>query len=186
VRRPATALLAALALAGCGRERLAVPDAERPVTNGPTAAQSFPAAGIRFTAPADWGLGRGPAPLVAESSSGSATIAVWRYPRSEPLPSGDDALDAAGQALREEVRRRDPAYRALSTRRGEVSGAPAIVLIGDQRVSGRPRRVRSTHVFADAAEIVVDQYAAPRDFPAVDAAVFQPLIRSLRIGPARR
>jgi hypothetical protein len=60
------------------------------------------------------------------------------------------------------------------------------VLVGDQRVAGQQRRVRSTHVFAQGAEVVVDQYAAPRDFAAVDAAVFEPTVRSLRIGPPRR
>jgi hypothetical protein len=186
VRRSAPALLAALALAGCGRERLAVPGADSPVTTGPVAQQSFPQAGLRIETPTDWGLGRGPAPLVAEASSGTATIAIWRYPRTEPLPEDDTALDAAGDALLGAVRQRDRTYREVSSRRTEVAGEPAVVLVGDQRVAGQRRRVRSTHVFAHGAEVVIDQYAAPADFAAVDAAVFEPAVRSLRLGPPRR
>jgi hypothetical protein len=45
--------------------------------------------------------------------------------------------------------------------------------------------VRSTHVYAKQAEVVVDAYVAPRDFVNVDREVFRPLVRSLKIDPPR-
>ena len=179
--RAAVVVLVAATLAGCGRERLDEPDVDRPVVSGATVPQSHPKAGIEFAAPAGWGFGGGPSPLVTQSSSGSATIAVWRYERGEPLPTGDAALASAREALLGAVRGRDTGYREISTRETEVDGAPAIELGGEQRGAGRPRRVRSTHVFAKGAEVVVDQYAAPADFERVDAAVFRPLVRSLKL-----
>lgn len=41
--------------------------------------------------------------------------------------------------------------------------------------------VRSTHVYADGAEIVVDAFAPERDFRRVDAQVFRGVLRSLHI-----
>jgi hypothetical protein len=186
VSRPAAVVLAAVALVGCGRERLDELDVDRPVVSGATVPQSYPKVGIEFSAPAGWGFGGGPSPLVTQSSSGSATIAVWRYERSEPLPQGEAALTAAREALLGAVRGRDQKYREISTRETEVDGAPAIELVGEQTIAGRPRRVRSTHVFAKGAEVVVDQYAAPADFARVDAAVFKPLARSLRLDPPEK
>jgi hypothetical protein len=57
-----------------------------------------------------------------------------------------------------------------------------VQIVGDQTVAGRPRRVRSTHVYTRGAELVVDQYAAPDVFGTVDRSVFVPLLRSLKIG----
>jgi len=185
VRRLAALTLAALAAAGCGRERLAVPDVERPVLTRATVPQAFPDEGVAFAAPGSWSVSRGDAPLLAQTSSGTATIAVWRYERTEPLPSGDRQLDAAQEALLGAVRQRDNTYREISTERIEVDGAPAIELVGEQRVAGRVRRVRSTHVYAHGAELVVDQSSEPSDFARLDAAIFRPLVRSLRVDPPR-
>src|SRR4029077_16710732 len=95
VRRPFIALLlAALVTAGCGRDRLAAPDPDRPFTTGQLTAVQYPAAGLQLAAPTDWGFGSGAAPLVAQTSSGNATMAIWRYPRTEPVPAGTGpALD---------------------------------------------------------------------------------------------
>jgi hypothetical protein len=178
--RRASAAIATLALVGCGQERLPVPDVDRPAASAQATPREFAQAGVRFDAPADWSFGRGTAPLVTSTSSGSATIAIWRYPRTEPLPTGK-ALDGAEQALLDAVKQRDRTYEEVSTEQTRVDGEPAIELIGEQRVAGRTRRVRSTHVFAHGAELVIDQYAAPRDFPAVDRTVFVPLVDSLRL-----
>ena len=185
VRRLAALTLAAVAAAGCGRERLAVPDVERPVVVERTVPQVFPSEGVRFAAPGSWSLSIGRPPLLVQSSSGSASIAMWRYERTEPLPEGDRELDAAQEALLGAVRQRDRTYREISTERRRVDGAPAIELVGEQRVAGRPRRVRSTHVFAHGAELVVDQSSEPADFARLDAAIFRPLVRSLRLDPPR-
>jgi hypothetical protein len=40
------------------------------------------------------------------------------------------------------------------------------------------------HVFVARAEVVLDEYAPPQDFPAVDHAVFSPLKHSLLLSGA--
>lgn len=177
------ALLAAPLAAGCGRERLAPPDVTRPAALLAPVERTFPSAGVRLTAPPDLGFDPAEAPLVTSASSGSMTVSVWRYPRTEPLPAGDPELDQAQKALLQEIRRRDPRFALTRARRVEIDGARAIEVVGTQRVGGRERRVRSTHVYAKGAEFVIDAYAAPRDFPAVDRAFFDPLLRSVKIDP---
>jgi hypothetical protein len=184
--RPVLAALAVAALAGCGSERIDAPDLDQPVISGDAVERAYPDAGLFFEAPASLSFGRGPAPLVVQTASGSATIAIWRYERTEPLPRETAQLDAAEDALASTARQRDQTFREISRRQTKVDGAPAIVLVGDERIAGQPRRVRSTHVFAKGAEYVVDQYAAPDDFEALDGAVFEPLVRSVRIDPPRK
>jgi hypothetical protein len=179
------ALPAALLMAGCGRERLEPPDPSRPASALNENVRTYPAAGLRFEAPDDWTFEPGQAPLVTSTADGSVTIAVWRYPRTEPLPREDAALDQAQEALVQAARRRDPSFELDDARQLRVDGAPAIQLVGTQRVAGRERRVRSTHVYAKQAEVVVDAYVAPRDFVNVDREVFRPLVRSLKIDPPR-
>jgi hypothetical protein len=41
--------------------------------------------------------------------------------------------------------------------------------------------VRSTHIYAHGAEYVVDAYADADSFRAIDAQVFRPLLRTLRV-----
>ena len=60
--------------------------------------------------------------------------------------------------------------------------APGDRLVGDETIEGRRRRVRSTHVFAGGAELVLDAYAAPEHFAETDAAAFRPVVRSLELG----
>jgi hypothetical protein len=55
------------------------------------------------------------------------------------------------------------------------------VLVGQEVIGGQVRLVRSTHVFAHQAEVVVDAYAPPSTFPAVNQSVFGPLVASLRL-----
>lgn len=179
-------LLVTLAVtAGCGAERVGAPEVERPFTRGGTTAATFPAAGVRLEAPANWVFTRSAAPLVATASSGSATVAVWRYPRSEPLPRDPADLETAREALLGAIRTRDPRFAEREARTTEVDGAPAVQVVGDGRVNGRDRRLRSTHVYAKEAEYVIDAYAAPRDFTLIDRVVFRPLLRSVKIDPPR-
>ena len=185
LRALALASAAAVLTAGCGAARLEAPDPSRPFSTGGTAVREFPVEGLRFAAPADWSFDRGQPPLVASATSGSATIAIWRYPRTEPLPRTDAELDAAGRALQDAARTRDRTFEKQVARRIRVDGARAVELVGTERVNGRPRRVRSTHVYAKGAEFVIDAYAAPRDFDIVDQSIFQPLIRSTKIDPPR-
>ena len=186
VSRPAlTAALAATLVAGCGADRLATPDASRPYTIEGPALREFPAAGVSFQAPADWRFDLGTEPLVATTSSGTATVAIWRYPRTEPLPRDGVALDQADGALRQAVKTRDERFRVQRSRRVRVDGAGGIQLVGIGQVAGRERQVRSTHVYAKGAEYVIDTYAATRDFALMDRTVFRPLVRSFKIDPPR-
>jgi hypothetical protein len=188
VPRPVTlplACAAALLGAGCGAERVQPPDPSRPFAIEPPVRRAFPEAGLRFRAPGDLAFGAGRAPLVTSASTGTATIAIWRYPRSEPLPRDDAALAAAREALVRAARTRDATFDLDRSRRVRIDGAPGIELVGSERVAGRDRRVRSTHVYAKGAEVVVDAYAAPRDFAVVDRAIVGPLLRSLKLDPPR-
>ena len=103
--------------------------------------------------------------------------------RSEPLPRENEALETAQASLEAAVKARDSTFALEGSKRVEVDGAPAIELRGTERIAGRERRVRSTHVFAKGAEVVLDAYAAPEDFERVDKEVFDPLLASLRIDP---
>jgi hypothetical protein len=184
-RAAAVALaLVSLALTGCGRERLSTPPVGQPGPPGGVRVGQFAGQGVKFLAPKTWSLrGGGGNPLVATVTSGTATIAVWRYLRVEPLPRERAELEAAEPRLLEAVRQRDPTFREISSRLVEVDGAPGIELIGRAASEGGPRRVRSTHVFAKGAEFVIDAYAAERHFDRANRLAFGPLLRSFKIDP---
>ncbi len=167
----------------CGRERIDPPDVVRPATPTGSTPQGFPQAGVSFDGPGNWPFLPGRAPLVASASSGTATVAVWRYLRSEPLPREDAALDAAQRTLIDAAKARDRTFDLQRADRVKVDGAPAVELVGTETVAGGRRRVRSTHIYAKGAEVVLDAYAAPDDFRRVDREVFRPLLESLRIDP---
>ena len=178
------ATVAALA-SGCGRERLEPPDTVRPAAPTGTAPERYPSAGVSLDRPANWPFRPGRPPLVASASSGTATVALWRYARSEALPEGRTALEAAQAALEQAVKGRDGTFAVEKSRRLEVDGAPAIQLVGTESVDGEKRRVRSTHVYAQGAEVVLDAYAPEAEFARVDRDVFAPILSSMRIDPPR-
>ena len=174
----------AVALGGCANSRTRPPDVSRPATPHGTQTVTFGAAGVSFRAPKNWATLAGQAPLVATVASGRALVAVWRYPRSEPLPASSAALGNARLALEAAARHRDPRLAVIRSRVLTVDGAPAIELDALEHLAGASRRVRSLHVFAFGAEIVLDAYAPPDSFHAVDHAVFSPLQHSLRLSLA--
>jgi hypothetical protein len=184
--RPLTAALAlaglalAALLAGCGNSRSAAPDLTTP--HPPRGMVTRTLHGVRFRAPADWTLRPGVAPQLAQVASGRAVVALWRYPRKAPLPVGSAQLAQARTQLIKVVRRRQHSIHLRHTRIFRVHGMPAVELIADEHVAGQPRRVRSTHIYAQGIELVVDAYAPPKDFTRVDDAVFVPLTESVRIG----
>jgi hypothetical protein len=170
-----------LGLAACGQERAPVPDAGVPQDPRAMRPLAFPAAGVAFTGPTNWRVLAPGDPLKGGIESGRATLAIWRYPRTEPLPNGRAELRRVRGLLVERVKARDPSFvldRSRVTRRG---GAAAVELTGQQTINGSPVRVRSSHVYFEGAELVLDAYAAPGDFPRVDAAVFGPALRSLKL-----
>ena len=179
MRRAVLSVLAALLLTGCGNERTTVPDLSRPVN--PVGTQRVELAGIRFTAPANWTVLGPQGELLGGLQSGTATMAVWRYPRTEPLPADRDALREVRGLLVERVERRDPTFdldRARLVRRG---GADGIELLGRQTINGRRVGVRSAHLFAGGDEVVIDAYAPHSRFEQLDESVFLPLLDSLKL-----
>jgi hypothetical protein len=46
--------------------------------------------------------------------------------------------------------------------------------------------VRSTHIFTDHSEVVVEALAPPDAFAGLQRSVFAPLLRSLKISPVPR
>ncbi len=184
-RIPLALVLTCLALlaAACGRERLDVPDVSRPAPVGRFNDVSRPAVGLKFRLPSTWTAQEGRAPLVLTSTSGTATIAIWRYPRTEPLPDDSEALREARSRLVDASRTRDASFDLVRARSTRVDGARAISVVGDVTIGGQRRRVRSTHVFAKGAEVVVDAYASARDFAAADGSAFRRVVRSLKIDP---
>lgn len=180
-RRLLIALALVLAFAGCGTERTEAPNV---VTPGPplgSNASSFPAAGLAFAAPAGWDLQPGVPPLVATITTGRATIAVYRYPRTEPLPRTKAELDDAAEALAGAALQRDATYKELARGRLRVDGKPAVVLRATETVGDQARTVRSTHIYAFDGEVVIDAFAPAEDFKRVDEEAFRPFVRSLEL-----
>jgi hypothetical protein len=70
--------------------------------------------------------------------------------------------------------------------------ATTFAACGNSRVSRpdvaapQPRMVRSTHDFRELSEVVVEALAPPAAFGGLARAVFDPLLRSLRIRPLPR
>jgi hypothetical protein len=183
VRRPALTLtLVAAVLAGCGNARTPVPDVTTPDPPAGTRVVEIPEAGLRFTAPANW---RDVSPLGRSAAGGvqskTATIAVWVYPRTEPLPATRRELQEVQGLLLDRVKQRDPGFVPRSSAIERRGGARAIELVGRESIGGRPFGVRSAHVFAHGRELVVDAYARPEHFDGLDASVFGPLLRSLTL-----
>ena len=173
--------LASLVAAGCGNERQRAPDVTGTQKPAKATRVAYPAGGVSLAAPPNWYRVAGNRPLVAFIVSGPAIVAVWRYPRKEPLPSAKSELEQAQANLSDAVHARDRSVRIESTKVVDVNGVRGVQLMATERISGQPRRVRSTHLFDRRAEIVIDAYAPPGDFTQLDGLVFQPLLRSLRL-----
>jgi hypothetical protein len=170
------------ALSGCGDARTPALDVTTPASPVGHTVARFASAGLLLRAvPANWRVQPGQAPLVATISSGDGTFAIWRYPRSQPLPRTHAALRQALAALIATVRARDPTFLALRNKTTRIDHQPAIVVLGLATIDGNRRETRSTHVFAYGAEVVLDAYAPAPSFVRVDRLAFLPMIRSLRL-----
>lgn len=183
MRRALLSFLALAALSGCGNQRTQPPDVAKPsLPARERVTVRYPDVGITYRAPANWRVGAGDAaPLVSTLVSGSATVAIWRYDRAEPLPAAKKDLRQARKDLIETVKRRDPKAKITTSKLTTFRGDDAILLLGTESIAGRRRQVRSLHIFKDKSEVVVDAYSQPTAFRVLDRAVFRPLIASLRI-----
>ncbi len=161
-----------LAIAGCGRSHtLSAANAFRTL--------HYPSAGISLRAPAGWSTTTGEGPLIATFTSGSSVVALWRFPRSAGTPAGTLALRRVRLRLIRTARTRDPSLSLIRSNIVTIDGRPGVEIDALEQINGRRRRVRSTHVFEPRAEVVLDAYAPPESFHAVDHAVFSPLKHSL-------
>jgi hypothetical protein len=142
---------------------------------------SFPEQGVSFGRPDGWKYEQGAPPLLATMSSGEVTIAVWRYPRSGTLPRTLAQLTAAKDELLRAARARDRTLKVVKAKGTRAAHHPAVVIVAGETVAGDRRTVRSTHVYADGGEVVVDAFASPAQFPKVEDPVFRQVVRSLRV-----
>ena len=177
------ALLAglAVALSGCGNSRTHVPDPSVPVVPATFHRLTFPRQGLALSAPTNWIVSQSKPPLVSIVSSGDAVVALWRFPRSAAVPLGDGALKQALSALLHLSHRRDPALQVIRSKAMSFDRVPAVEVDDFQHIGGQIRRVRSLHLFVAGAEVVLEQYAPPNEFHAVDHEAFSPIRRSLRL-----
>jgi hypothetical protein len=175
-------IVVATLAAGCGAQRTAVPDASRPGPPFGFEPVTLEVAGIALGAPRGWNYSEPGAPQhVLSISTGTGVISAWRYPRSEPLPSTPDQLEAALENLLAAARARDPDLLVLDQGTGALDGQPAVDLTVSTEIAGRRRTVHSVHAYAFGAEVVVDAYAGPRDFFRVNAQTFAPVIDSIEL-----
>lgn len=184
LRNSIVLVLLAVPLAGCGNEQTPVPDLSLvPAPKGFREAP-FDEQGVRFRAPTNWRVIPGASPQVATVAIGSAQVAVWRYPRTEPLPETRAQLNAARDALVAQIESRDPTFKLTSTRLVLKPGLRAVEVIGvgtnltNQSVQ---RSMRSLHAYGRGAEVVMDAFAPPKDFARIDEQTFGPMARSLKL-----
>lgn len=179
-------VLATAALAGCGNSPSKPPTSTTPKAAFGWVDQDIPTQGVKFQRPSSWRYSPGTAPLLGTMSSGLTTIAVWRYPRNEPLPTTLEELAAARDALVAAAKARDSSFTVIKAKGTRAAHQPAVVIVADETVAGQPRRVRSTHIYAAASEIVVDAFAPVDQYEQVESPIFRTLVRSLQISkPAR-
>jgi len=136
---------------------------------------------VSLAAPLNWTRIDESPPLVAVLTSGSAVVALWRYQRNRPLPATAGQLSAAARSLIGAARARQPAIQVIRTRVVRLAGLSGVELDAVEQIRGQLRRVRSTHLYRDRVEIVLEEYAPVDQFHAVDHAVFSPLRHSLRV-----
>ncbi|MCW3039818.1 MAG: hypothetical protein JWM31_1723 [Solirubrobacterales bacterium] len=184
-RAAATACAGAVLLTGtgCGNQRQPPPDVRTPGPAFGSEVVRYPQAGLTLErAPAGWARTSGVAPAVAGIATGTASIGIFRFPRTEPLPKTRAELDAAATSLIAAAKARDPTFTEIKRGRLRVDGHPAVQIRGTETIAGQPRTVRTTHVYAFGAEVVVDAFAPESDFRRVDSAVFRPLLATLKLG----
>ena len=181
----ALVMLAALLTGGCGNDRTPVPDLS--VVPAPKAFREafFDEQGVRFRAPTNWRVVPGTDPQVATVAIGTAQVAVWRYPRTEPLPETRAQLNAARDALVAQIESRDPTFKLTSTRLVLKPGIRAVEVVGvgtNRTNQSVQRSMRSLHAYGRGAEVVMDAFAPPKDFARIDEQAFGPMSRSLKLG----
>jgi hypothetical protein len=171
---------AAVALAGCAAERAATPVVVLPADRA-VEKRSYKRVGMTVSLPAAALLVRGKSPGVFRASFAEWYVAGLAYKRKEQLPRTRSQLRAARKRLVAEVRHRNRKFKLVSARITRAGGSPAIELVGDQVLDKRALRTRSVHVYKGDAEYVLEMAAPDSQFATLDGAIFDPVVRSLRV-----
>lgn len=179
------ALVCLLALAGCGNDVTRPPETQAPDPPRGTRELRIRAAGLAMTVPFNWPDLAAEGQRVGGIQNKRATVAIWRYPRTETLPADRAALEQAEDRLLARVTARDPSFTVREVTTPRRDGARSIEIVGRQTAAGLPYGVRSAHIFHAGAEIVIDAYAPPEHFERVDETVFVPLLESIELGRPR-
>jgi hypothetical protein len=119
--------------------------------------------------------------LLVLDTSGGAVIALWRYPLQKAAPQGTQQLKLALQRLIATARGRDHSLKVNSSGVTQIAGRPALSIDTNERIGHGERRLVSTHVFGRSEELVLEEYAPPQYFSAVDRAVFVSVLHSLTL-----
>jgi hypothetical protein len=173
-----------LCLAGCGNSRTLVPDTAVPAPPQGFRTLRLAQDAVSLITPRNWTVTGQTAPLVLTFNSGPAVVALWRFARAPAPPGSRAALAGARVALIAAARSRDRTLTLLSATLIRIDGARGVQLQARERIGGQLRRVSSTHVYVPGAEVVLDEYAPPAQYAAVDRSVFEPVRRSLALLPA--
>jgi hypothetical protein len=172
-------IVAALAAGGCGDSETTVKNLSVPVGPGGFYTRTF--SGISLSAPRDWSLLKDRAPLVVTMSSGTAVIALSRYPDASSPLSDPAQLQTARGALIAAAKSEDPGLQVIRSSFDTVDGDGAVEIDAIEQISGQTRRVRSMHIYAPGSEIVLEEYAPPELFQTIDHLVFSPVRQSLHL-----
>jgi hypothetical protein len=116
----------------------------------------------------------------AGATAGTPTTGTTATPASAGAAT---PLSLEETALVNAVKAHGGLVRLVSARTTTAAGRPAVVLDALERIGGRIRRVISTHVYAPGAELVLEEYAPPAQFPSVRRQAFARIARSLRLLP---
>lgn len=183
MRRKHLIPLAAVAavMAGCGNDVTRPADLDRVAAPGPFEDSRFAEAGVFVRTPSKWRSQAARSPQIVSISSGAAQVAIWRFPRTEPLPETKAQLESARDELVRAVKRRDKGFDVQSTRIVIKPGLRAVEIVGIGTTQGEKRRVRSLHAYGKKGEVLVDALAPVDQFERVDKETFGPLARSLRL-----
>ena len=177
-----SALLLTAGLGACGDGPTPEPSVARPALDPSGEPFPFPSGGS-IDMPASWTITPGPAggPEVVRATSGTGSITVWRYARTEPLPVTRRDLRNTRRSLRAAIDARDPSfeYSAAILRRVPE---PGVEIAGIGTMAGAKRSIRSLHAYANGQETVVDCIGPVGDAAAYTETICGPVLRSLELG----
>jgi hypothetical protein len=185
-RSALAAALLACPLAGCGAERAGTPGTVLPA-GAPLKQERFREAGLTLSLPEALEVSRRTPPSVFRATFADWYVAAFAYRRGEQIPRRRPELAAARRRLVAQVRRRDRRFKLIRSGVTRVGRAPAVELVGDQTISRSRLRTRSVHVYRGRAEYVLELVAPVRVFGDLQRAVFDPIVKSVRVtGKVRR